>query len=245
MAPKKIIAEVTEHRDLAPDVFEKTFKVLDSSDFSYEAGNYLTVKVLDGKDPLVTRAYTFASAPLEKNIFKLCVKVFYAENGEAGRGSGYLKALPVGEQAEFFGPICKKCFHTDDNSTDPLLLLGTGTGIAPLKAVAEELTEKGSPRPIKLFLGVSYPEDVFYEEEFSLISKKNPNFDFKIAVSRPTEDWNGPKGRLPVVLESEKIDKNSEAFVCGSIPAMTGIREKLLEFGLDENKIDAEGYGDL
>ena len=244
MLPQKIIAEVTNHRDIAPNVFEKTFKVIEPTNFSYEAGNYVTVKVADDKTPLVFRAYTFACAPLEPLTFKLCVKVFYDDIGEPGRGSGYLKNLKIGEQAEFFGPAGQGSFIPKGGENEPLLLIGTGTGIAPLKAVAEDLTKKGSPRPIKLFLGVSLPEDVFYQEEFGLLKQKNTNFDFKIAVSRPNAEWTGLKGRIPEVLDGEEIAKNSETLVCGSVQAVEGIKQKLLDLGLDEQKIDAEGFGE-
>jgi Na+-transporting NADH:ubiquinone oxidoreductase subunit F len=245
MSPARFIAQVVQHRELAPDVFEKTFRVLEPADFRYEAGNYASVKVADGKQPLVFRAYTFASAPNESREFKLCVKVFHDEKGEPGRGGGYLHSLKVGDKAEFFGPAGEGSFVPKLGETAPLLLFGTGTGIAPLKALTEKLTQEKSSRKITLFLGVSYPEDIFYEEEFGLLKQQNINFDYKIAVSRPPEGYAGFTGRLPAVLDQIVVDPQSEVFICGSAVSAKGIKDKLLELGLPEENIDAEGFGEV
>lgn len=244
MSPIKFIAEVIDHRDLAPDIFEKTFKLLEPQELSYDAGNYVSVQVQDDKQPPVYRAYTFATCGSDPTTFKLCVKLFRTEVGEEGRGSGYLKNLDKGGQASFFGPAGEGSFVPKGKDDEPLFLLGTGTGIAPLKAVAEKLTKEKSSRKITLFLGVSYAEDVFYTEEFEQLKKENPNFEFKIGVSRPTDEYTGLKGRLPAVLEQIEIPENVEALICGSVVSVQGIKEKLLELGVPEGRIDAEGFGE-
>ncbi|MFH1546574.1 MAG: FAD-binding oxidoreductase [Patescibacteria group bacterium] len=245
MKPIKFIAEVIAHRDLTDDVFEKTFRLVESRELKYSAGNYTSVRVADGKQPPVFRAYTFASCGSDPTTFKFCVKLFRTDSGEEGRGSGYLKNLKIGECAEFFGPAGEGSFVPRGKNSEPLFLLGTGTGIAPLVAVAKKLTCEKSPRPIHLFLGVSYPEDIFYIAEFEKIKKSNPNFNFCVAVSRPPEGFAGITGRLPAVLEGSKIPKNVEALVCGSEASVAGIKNKLLELGIPPNRIDAEGFGEV
>lgn len=245
MSPLKFIAEVTSHRDLAPDIFEKTFRLVEPKELSYTAGNYVSVQVQDDRHPPVYRAYTFATCGSDPTIFKLCVKLFRTESGEEGRGSGYLKNLKEGEQASFFGPAGEGSFTPKGDTADELWLLGTGTGIAPLKAVAEKLSHEKSKRNITLFLGVSYEKDIFYVEEFEQLKKDNPNFDFKVGVSRPDEDYAGLKGRLPAIVEQMAIPKNLEVFICGSEVSVAGIKEKLLELGVSDERIDAEGFGQL
>ncbi|MCK5472099.1 hypothetical protein KAI54_02845, partial [Candidatus Gracilibacteria bacterium] len=87
MNPIKFIAEVVEHRDLAPDIFEKTFRLIEPRELKYSAGNYTSVRVVDGKQPSVYRAYTFASCGSNSTEFKFCVKLFRTDSGEEGRGS--------------------------------------------------------------------------------------------------------------------------------------------------------------
>lgn len=245
LSPQKFIAELTARRELAPDIFEVTFRLVEPQKLIYKAGNYLTVKVADGRKPPVFRAYTFAVAPRDLTQFKLCIKIFREKDGTAGRGSGYLAALKVGERAEFFGPAGAGSFAADVATKRPLILCGTGTGIAPLKAVAENLLHEGSTRPISLLLGVSYPADIFYREEFAALKKAHANFDFVIAVSRPPAGYADTAGRLPAVLEEMGVTKDADALVCGSEESTSGIKKKLLELGLAAERIDAEGYGAL
>ncbi|MCF7836732.1 hypothetical protein K9N08_03750 [Candidatus Gracilibacteria bacterium] len=244
MPPIKFTAEVISHKNLAPDIFEKTFRLVEPAELNYDAGSYTSVRVADRKSPPVYRAYTFASCGSDSKIFKLCVKLFRGENGEDGRGSGYLQNLKVGETAEFFGPAGQGSFVPKFQNA-PLWLLGTGTGIAPLKAVAEKLTHEKSSRKITLFLGVSYSEDIFYVDEFEKLKKENPNFDFIVVVSRPPENFTGMAGRLPDVIAKKEVPPNLEALVCGSEVSTVGIKNKLVELGVPENQIDAEGYGAL
>ena len=249
MPPIKFIAKVKDHRELARDVYEKTFHLVEPTKISYDAGNYVSVRVADGKQPAVFRAYTFATCGHYPHTFKIIFKVFREENGTEGRGSGFLKNLKLGETAEFFGPAGVGSFVPKIDDAE-LFLLGTGTGIAPLVAVAQKLTLEKSPRKIKLFLGVSYCEDIFYIDEFKKLQSENPNFEFTIAVSRPSEDYTSTKsdihfehGRLPAVLEKFELPKKIEALVCGSEVSTAGIKKKLIELGVPEKNIDAEGYG--
>lgn len=245
MPPGKFIAKVESHRELSRDIFEKTFRLVEPTELEYDAGNYVSLRVADDKSPAVFRAYTFASCGHDPQTFKIIFKLFRTENGDEGRGSGYLKNLEIGESAEFFGPAGAGSFVPKMGEDSPLFLLGTGTGIAPLVAVAQKLTLVKSPRKIKLFLGVSFEEEIFYLAEFEKLKSENQNFEFTIAVSRPPEDFSGVAGRLPAVLEKIDIPKNSEALVCGSEISTEGIKKKLIELGIPENQIDAEGYGEL
>jgi ferredoxin-NADP reductase len=52
-------------------------------------------------------------------------------------------------------------------------------------------------------------------------------------------------GRLPDVIAKREVPPNLEALVCGSEVSTAGIKKKLVELGVPENQIDAEGYGAL
>lgn len=243
MAAAPFTAKLIERKNLAHDVYEVVFELVNPAELIYDAGNFLAVKVKDGITPLVMRAYTFASSGVDQKFFKLCFKVFHDEGGRAGRGSGYLATLPIGEIAEFFGPAGVGDFTVSLQSKNPLWLLATGTGVAPLKAVAEKLTHAKSLRRIHLILGVSLVEDKFYEEDFAQLQKENPNFTYQICVSRPREDYTGCSGRVPAVLEKLEIPCEAEFKICGSVESVKGIKTKLLELGFLEEKIEASGFG--
>ncbi len=237
-------ARLESRRELAPDVFELNFKLIEPTKLDYKAGQFVAIKVLDNKEPPVVRAYTFASSPTRgQDQFQLCFKVFRTEDGQIGRGSGWLSTVAEGIELEFFAPRDTLPFH--DDAANTMLLLGTGTGIAPLKAMVEHLTDTGSTKKLHLYLGVRYPEDLFYQEEFEALKNQNSNFDYTLAVSRPPEGYTGATGRLPEVLVrdfAKGISTQTAAYICGSTASVAGIKAKLLELGMPAELLHAEGY---
>ncbi len=91
---------------------------------------------------------------------------------------------------------------------------------------------------------MSYSEDIFFVDELEKLKNDKPNFDFKITVSRPPENFTGLKGRIPAVIGEMEIPENLEALICGSEQSVAAAKEKLLELGVPAERIDAEGFGE-
>lgn len=238
-------AKLIARRELTAEVFELEFQA--PAGFTYAPGNFATVRVPQQKGGPLFRSYTFASAPNPQGSFKFLVKLFRGAGGRPGQGGGYLKALPLGATAEFLGPLGQGKFTAAYTSPRKLLLLGTGTGIAPFLALAQDFTERQAPRPLLLFLGVSYEQDIFYLKEFEALQCRNPNFAFRIALSRPPANYPGLAGRLPAVLAAEfpaGLAADFEAKVCGSRAVVQAIKARLRELGLAEERIEAAGFGE-
>jgi len=260
MAAQTFTATVSARRQLAGDYFEVSFVVDGPStslpkghtagqatdSFDFQPGQFVTVKVPG--ETLCMRAYSIASAP-QGNTFDLCVVLVHgqADDGTAyrGAGSGYLADLQVGDTVEMMGPSGVLPF--DEAATDDLLLCGTGTGIAPLKAMIERLTELGSSRKIQLYFGLRYAADAFYEEEFLQLAERNSNFSFTIGISRPDDDCRYEHGRLPELLAEDiamGVPMGTTSYICGGRTASEGIRNKLTELGQPADTIHVEGYGE-
>lgn len=250
MPPAQITATLVKRKDLAPDIFELTFSMQEPTEISFRPGQFISVKVPSQKtdSETVFRVYSLASSPRQKSLFQLCVKLFRGQTDDGtefiGQGSGYLHSLKEGDTVEFFGPSGIMPFEADN--LDDLILAGTGTGIAPLKSIAEYLTDQKSLRKIRLYFGVRYTNDFFYEQEFTKLGKKNPNFQFINACSRPEKGFAGVCGRLPNVIAGEYKDgipENTTAYVCGGTASCNGIRDQLIKLGMPEEKIHVEGFG--
>lgn len=239
-------------RELAPDYFELTFAVDGASRFVFTPGQFVTLRApASGALPPTARAYSIASAPRPDNTFDLCIKLVHGTGVDGvhyvGRGSGLLYSLQQGMQAQFIGPSGVMPF--DATAQHDVLLLGTGTGIAPVKAIAEHLTNLGAPQRIHFYFGVRYVTDVFYEAELRELAARNPRFTFSIGVSRPLAPDAAPYrvGRLPELVAADieqGLASSMVAYVCGGTVASQGIKAKLLELGLPVENIHVEGYGE-
>lgn len=238
-------AQLIWKRQLTPDVFELEFQVLQPTSFSYQSGNFTTVKVPTRGAPIF-RSYTFASAPNQQGTFKLIIKLFHDAAGQPGQGGGYLNSLKIKDQIELLGVFGAQKFATKKQSSEKLLLLGTGTGIAPFHALAQDFTQGQVAREIFLYFGVSYEKDIFYQAELQQLQKNNPDFVYRIALSRPPANYSGLTGRLPAILSQEfpqGLAQGYEAKICGSVPVVQAIEKKLLKLGLPAHKIESSGFG--
>jgi len=194
--------------------------------FSFKPGQFVMLQVEE-----VARAYSIASSPLELENFVLIVKLI-----EGGRGSEYLRAAKAQDEISFKGPFGH--FYLDEDSERDVVLIGTGTGLAPLYSILQYLLESGSEREIKLFFGVRHEEDVFLREEFEDLSQKHENFSFKIILSRPKS---GEKGYVTDLIKEENIE-NSEAYICGGKAMVDDVKEFFTQKGISPEHIKHEVY---
>lgn len=252
MPPQTFTATVVHRRELAPDYFELTFAVDGMRQFVFTPGQFVTLRVpAIGTLPPTARAYSIASAPRGDTTFDLCIKLVHGTQADGtsfvGRGSGLLNDLQSGMRADFIGPSGVMPF--DACGEHDWLLLGTGTGVAPVKAIAEHLVNVGCTRKIHFYLGVRHLSDVFYVAELQTLAARHSQFTFSIGISRPPEQGVSPyrAGRLPELLATDfptGIHSDCAAYVCGGVAASQGIKATLLELGLPAASIHVEGYGE-
>ncbi|MBT4917333.1 FAD-dependent oxidoreductase [Candidatus Peregrinibacteria bacterium] len=222
------IFKILEKKELTKDVFELILERPEG--FSFEAGQFFTAKIEDITPPCF-RGYSIASGPSKANI-ELCIKVV-----EGGRGSNWLNSLKKDDNLTGIGPNGK---FTLQNSNKDILIVATGTGIAPFKAMLEEHLKDLSQK-VHLVFGVRYVEDIFYKDLLEELAEKHPNFTYDITVSRPEESYEGNKGRVTEILQNYGIN-NQEVYICGLKDMIDSVSEILKSKGLPEEQIHFEKY---
>jgi len=147
-------AKLVKKTVLTSDVFELSFGP--TAPFSFQAGQFISVKVVDNPASPVIRGYSISSRPIPSSSnFELCVKIV-----ENGRGSNWLNSLKTADEIQFLGPTGKFVF--DENFAGTHLFIATGTGIGPLKAMIEDqLLNKNATKKLHLIFGVRYMSGVF------------------------------------------------------------------------------------
>jgi CDP-4-dehydro-6-deoxyglucose reductase len=122
-------------------------------------------------------------------------------------------------------------FFLRNSDASNLIFLATGTGIAPIKAILENLESIGSAKLNKrifLFFGGRTIKDVFWIPKF-----ENIDVQFIPVLSSTFEDWKGKKGYVQNVLLSEDIDLcDAQVYACGSSSMIKDAKEKLIQNGL-------------
>jgi CDP-4-dehydro-6-deoxyglucose reductase/3-phenylpropionate/trans-cinnamate dioxygenase ferredoxin reductase subunit len=198
----------------------------------FRAGQYLRVTLPDGG----TRNYSLANAPRTNDGAEIHVRRI-----AGGAFSDLIERLAVGDRLTVetaFG----QCV-LDPDSRRRLILAVTGTGLAPAKAMIEDLVAKGSRRPVWLYWGGRTPQDLYMAERLQALAARHDWLTFVPVLSRPANDWTGRMGYVQAAaLEDHAGLADFEACACGS-PAMTAsAREAFLAAGLDPARFHCDAF---
>ncbi|MFC1822385.1 NADH:ubiquinone reductase (Na(+)-transporting) subunit F [Thermodesulfobacteriota bacterium] len=212
----RVIAERV--KELTPDIRELRLKILSPEPgIKFKAGQYVQLQVPRyalTKGPEF-RAYSIASSAADSHNVDLAVTKV-----EEGAVSGYVHDyLKEGEELTIIGPYGE--FYLRDSDRE-ILLIATGSGLAPIKSILHQMEEEQIARKTRLFFGDRMPKDLFYTEELKVFEERIPDFSYIQTLSRVEEGdkWQGERGRVTDLIEKYIPERaRLEAYICGS-PAM-------------------------
>jgi CDP-4-dehydro-6-deoxyglucose reductase, E3 len=201
--------------------------------FNFTPGQFVSLKVAEGQ----MRAYSIAGK-VTSNQFGLLI-----DTTPGGLGSQFIEKLQLGDTVEFIGPVGNLKPHSEDGSTH-LVFLGTGCGIAPLKAMIEQLLLEGTDKQLTLYFGLRFGSDIFWDQYFNNLSAQHPNFHFKLCLSKPDGSWQGACGHITDLLKADLTNGNqTSAYMCGNARMVEEATEILTTVGCPKQRIYAEAYG--
>jgi ferredoxin-NADP reductase len=235
---KNFSSKLVANKKLTEDVFQFDFEWPEGGQVEFEAGQFFMMKVEDEHEKPVNRAYSVASPPSDKG-FSLCVKLI-----PDGRGSNFLKKMELGDSAKFMAPFGHFVLSESTlNQEKDVIMISTGTGLAPFISMMPILFEKGHKRPVTLFFGVRHEADLFYVE---LLQKWEEDYDFftaEICLSRPEDSWEGRCGRVTKLLEDAFVTpEDTEVYICGNGAMVKDVRASMIERGIDKKAIHLEQF---
>jgi NAD(P)H-flavin reductase len=207
-----------------------------SRQFKYEPGQFLSI-ILPNRDAHgknLRRIYSFASAG-KKDGYELCVQVV-----PHGKGSNYLASLKVGDVFRAAAPYGD--FFLETPSHRNACFIATGTGIAPFKAfVLSERFKYEPPQATLLLFGARNESDILFPGLF-----EQKGAEVVHALSRPSESWNGFRGRVTDFLKSLPDDwawRETDFYLCGNGFMVSEVYEYLTQARrLSPHAIRQEAY---
>jgi ferredoxin-NADP reductase len=216
--PHEVFAlRLAARRPLTPRVSEFRFERVDGQPFDYIPGQFVTLH-FPGPEGELRRSYSIASSPEETlETRSIAIAVTEVPNGRVCR---ILFGLSPGEVVQASGPFGRFILR-DDPGMD-YLLVATGTGVSPYRAMLPSLGQRlaGSGREIRLLLGVRGPEELLYGEDFLNLARAVPAFGFTACLSRtlsapPREHER--QGYVQEALKSLALDPRRQVvYLCGN-----------------------------
>lgn len=218
--------------DIAPDVRRLVIEL--SEPLQFNPGQYIQLVLPSGD----TRPYSVASTPADPTRVELHLK--RSRNGAATDGWVF-KNLAVGDPIALSGPYGR--FFYRPAKDKPLILLGSGTGLAPLKSILRHLIDIESEQSVVLYHGVSTVRDLYDREWFEALADEYEWFSYRPAVS--LEECDGRQGRVPALLAQDFPRAGGNvAYICGNPSMVDDTMKALMKARLFPRDIYREDFFD-
>jgi len=228
----------------SPTVRSFWLELPDRERLDYRAGQFLTLDLPIGQTRRDGwRSYSIAAAADGTNQAELCIVRLPHGKGtgflfdEATVGTEVLTKEPAGVFTLPAGPL-----------THDIVMICTGTGVAPFRAMLQERLTKESVN-FHLIFGCRTSADVLYLEEFAALAAAHPNFKYSVAMSRedgatvPGVELS--RGYVHPVYETAYAEVRDDVkfYLCGWAVMVDEAKARLLAMGYPVGQIVEELYG--
>jgi ferredoxin-NADP reductase len=209
--------------------------VLDVPDWpGHRAGQHVDMRLTAEDGYQAQRSYSIASAPEDEGV------VLTVERLDDGEVSPYLvDELRLGDELELRGPI-GGYFVWEQSLGGPLLLVGGGSGVVPLRAMLRHHRAIGSDVPTRLLYSARTRADLIYRDELA-------GFDARITLTREQpEGWDGYTRRVDRALVEDvawPAEDRPLVYVCGPTAFVETAAELLVTLGHEQGRIRTERFG--
>ena len=227
--------KVTALNKLCHDVMQMMIKLPDAINPAFKAGQYLDFILPDGE----RRSFSIANAPRPDKLIELHIR-----HVSGGEYTAYIfDRMQAGEILRI--ELALGSFYLRENSQRPIIMMGGGTGFAPLKGMIEEAIKLGIKRPVHLFWGVRTERDLYLPELPDQWEQQLENFRFTPVLSEPATGsaWQGETGFVHHSVLQHYPDLSSvDLYMSGPPVMIENAREAFLQAGLSRQHMYSDAF---
>ncbi|HET7306337.1 MAG TPA: FAD-binding oxidoreductase [Gammaproteobacteria bacterium] len=240
MSREKFILVLQSSRMVTPRVRQLDFARADGEPLDYVSGQFITLH-LPYEDMMLRRSYSIATMPGSDEHIRIA-----ATNVPGGRATKLLYAMEPGDTVEATGPFGRFVLREDPPAR--YILVATGTGVSPYRAMLPRLRERldGTGYSVMLLLGVRGPDELLFGEDFLNFSQQQDGFEFVACYSRHMPDAPGPHERSGYVQRTlQELDVDPErdiVYLCGNPDMIDAAVNDLKEKGFQNPHLRREKY---
>ncbi len=236
---RKLPSRVISIEKPAPDVAIVRLQLPANEPLQYRAGQYIEFILRDG----ARRSYSMASAPHLQ--------------GDKPSIELHLRHLPGGKFTDHvFGAMKEKdilrvegpfgTFFLREDSTKPMVLLASGTGFAPIKAIIEHMIEKASQRHAVLYWGCRSKADLYMHAWAEAATHRLPGLRYVPVLSepKPEDAWDGRTGLVhQAVMHDLPNLMEHQVYACGApIMVESARHDFVVRCGLPDDEFYADSF---
>ena len=236
---KRLPARIERALPLSHDVMGLYLRLPAAEDFHFEAGQYIDVMLSGGR----RRSFSIASPPHDSRLLELHVRrvaggEFSAPLFDGGAGSALLNIEgPLGQFTYRPGPA-------------PMLLVGGGTGLAPLLSILRHVAENGIERDMTLYWGVRSERDLYAHGLLEKLAGRSEapaaraaRFRYVPVLSEPSPAWDGARGWVhEAVLESLGDLDKYDVYAAGPPAMIAAVRREFGRRGVEASRLFFDSF---
>ena len=237
--PRKMPSRVISIERPAPDVAILKLQLPANELFRYRAGQYVEFILHDGS----RRSYSMANAPHMQTVAPGIE--LHIRHLPGGKFTDHLfGAMQVKEIMRIEGPFGS--FFLREDSAKPIVLLASGTGLAPIKAIVEQLEFSASARAAVLYWGCRSRADLYLHDWAEQAAERLPQLRYipVLSEARPEDHWTGRTGLVHQAVMADLPDLSGhQVYACGApIMVESAQRDFVALCGLPADEFYADAF---
>ena len=236
---KKMPVRVLSLEKKSDDVMVVKLQLPANDVMQFHAGQYVDFLLRDGD----RRSYSMANAPHTLVAGSPAIEL-HIRHMPGGKFTDHVfGAMKEKEIQRIEGP--QGSFYLREDSNKPIVLLASGTGFAPIKAMLEHMQHKGITRPTRLYWGGRRPGDLYLHDWVQAQLAAMPHVTYIPVVSDalPQDAWTGRTGfvHLAVLQDSPNLS-GYEVYACGAPIVVDSARADYTQAGLSNEDFYADAF---
>lgn len=223
---------IVDQQSLSDSVVKVTIRP--SKDFNYRAGQFVNLIRKDG----LCRSYSIANKTGDRDL------TFHVRRVPNGEMSNWLfdKVLK-GESVRITDPL-GDCYLSPEMDDRDLLLIGVGTGLAPLYGVIQDCLCLGRTRRVTLFHGGLTEKSLYLVSEIRELARENPFLNYWPVYLNGEGREGFIKGDLVQLVKDFAYDKaNTVVMICGDPILVKKLKQEIFLAGVSAKNILSDPFG--